>query len=112
MPALQIFPRETTKYKWYKDGNLLPESNRIQIAENGDLYFSHMKSQDRGTYKLTVENTFMLSKGKQYAKQDIVEFQMTITGLISCPKFLIFLGGFWRILRNGFFTEIHILFSK
>ena len=90
MPALQISPKETTIYKWFKDGTLLPESNRVQIAENGDLYFSHMKSQDRGTYKLTVENTFLLSKGKQYARQDILEFQMTITGSIYYSKKVIF----------------------
>lgn len=82
LPQLQIYPKESTKYSWYKEGTLLKESERIQVAETGDLYFTQVKSQDRGTYKLTAENTFMLSKGYQNARQDIMEFQMTVSGLL------------------------------
>jgi len=80
VPDIQSHPKQFTVYTWYKDGSVLSEDNRIQIGENGDLYLSHLKTFHRGTYKLTVENTFLSSAAKVYAKQDVLEFQMSIQG--------------------------------
>lgn len=80
VPEIQCQPKRHTKFLWFKNGSPIRQSETLQVSVDGNLYLSHLQTSDQGTYKLTVENTFLSSRGKEYARQDVREFQITIQG--------------------------------
>lgn len=58
------------KYLWTKNGIPIVETDRLSINIDGGLYISNLKSEDAGTYRLVVENTFLKNKQVEYSSQE------------------------------------------
>ena len=68
------------KYSWTRNDVPVVETKRLSLSAKGGLYISNLESGDAGIYKLYAENSFLKSKGTQYARQLVREITLGVFG--------------------------------
>ena len=76
----QVDCQPEPKYSWTKNDAPVVETKRLSLSAKGGLYISNLESGDAGTYKLYGENSFLQSKGIQFARQLVREITLGIYG--------------------------------